>query len=85
MICRPEVRQLCQGSEEGLRPAQYDKVSCNPILDDNQRDDDFQDTKCELLLMGDPYLKLGPFLLEHKNKAGNYIAQVGKSESYIQN
>jgi len=55
----PEVRQLCQGSEKGLRPAQYDK-----------------DTKCELLLMSDPYLRLGPFLLEHKNKAGNYIAQI---------
>ena len=26
--------------------------------------------------MNDPFLRLGPFLLEHKNKAGNYIAQV---------
>jgi prolyl 4-hydroxylase len=30
-----------------------------------------------MLTYGDPYLSLGPFLLEHKNKAGNYIAQVG--------
>ena len=34
--------------------------------------------------MADPYLKLGPFLLEHKNKAGNYIAQVGKLDKYIE-
>ena len=44
-----------------------------------------KDTKCELLWMADPYLKLGPFLLEHKNKAGNYIAQVGKLETFIEN
>ena len=54
-------------------------------LDDNHCDSDFQDTKCELLLMADPYLKLGPFLLEHKNRAGNYIAQVGKMKRYIGN
>jgi hypothetical protein len=36
----------------------------------------FQDTKCEMLTFRDPYLRLGPFLLEHRNKAGNYIAQV---------
>ena len=35
-----------------------------------------QDTRCSLLTMDDPYLRLGPFLLEHRNKAGNYIAQV---------
>ena len=35
-----------------------------------------QDTKCEFLTMNDHFLRLGPFLLEHKNKAGNYIAQV---------
>ena len=51
---------------------------------DNDHNDGggLQDTKCELLLMSDPYLRLGPFLLEHKNKAGNYIAQVGKVKMY---
>ena len=34
------------------------------------------DTKCELLHFDNPYLKLGPFLLEHKNKEGNYVAQI---------
>ena len=43
----------------------------------------FQDTKCELLVMSDPYLRLGPFLLEHKNKAGNYIAQVMRREGTL--
>ena len=76
------MRQLCQGSNKGLRPAQYDKVDLENYDDDHGDnddafdDDDLQDTKCELLIMGDPYLRLGPFLLEHKNKAGNYIAQV---------
>ena len=100
------MRQLCQGSEKGLRPAQYDKVDRVHIFDkcddhhcgyndhndggddhndgDNDHNDGggLQDTKCELLLMSDPYLRLGPFLLEHKNKAGNYIAQVGKVKMY---
>ena len=81
------MRQLCRGSNKGLRPAQYDKVDLENYDDDygdnddafddpDDDDDDLQDTKCELLILGDPYLKLGPFLLEHKNKAGNYIAQV---------
>jgi len=35
-----------------------------------------KDTKCEFFTMNDPFLRLGPFLLEHKNKAGNYIAQI---------
>jgi len=34
------------------------------------------DTKCHLLSMGDPYLRIGPFLLENKNTEGNYIAQI---------
>ena len=34
------------------------------------------DTKCHLLNMGDPYLRIGPFLLENKNTEGNYIAQI---------
>ena len=34
------------------------------------------DTKCHLLSMGDPYLKIGPFLLENKNTEGNYVAQI---------
>ena len=33
-------------------------------------------TKCHLLSMGNPYLKIGPFLLENKNTEGNYVAQI---------
>ena len=33
-------------------------------------------TKCHLLNMGNPYLRIGPFLLENKNTEGNYIAQI---------
>jgi hypothetical protein len=37
-----------------------------------------------MLTFRDPYLRLGPFLLEHRNKAGNYIAQVSKqNEIYL--
>ena len=32
------------------------------------------DTKCEHLTFSNPYLQLGPFLLEHSNKEGNYVA-----------
>ena len=32
------------------------------------------DTKCEHLTFRNPYLQLGPFLLEHSNKEGNYVA-----------
>ena len=42
-----------------------------------------QDTKCEFLTMNDPFLRLGPFLLEHKNKAGNYIAQVTRVDENV--
>ena len=31
--CRPEIRQLCQGSENGLRHAQYDKVGWDQICE----------------------------------------------------
>ena len=34
------------------------------------------DTKCELQAFSNPYLQLGPFLLEHSNKDGNYVAMV---------
>ena len=34
------------------------------------------DTKCELLDFANPYLMLGPFHLEHRNKEGNYVAQI---------
>ena len=33
-------------------------------------------TKCHLLSMGNPYLRIGPFLLENKNTEGNYVAQI---------
>ena len=33
-------------------------------------------TKCHLLSMEDPYLRVGPFLLENKNTEGNYVAQI---------
>ena len=33
-------------------------------------------TKCHLLSMDNPYLKIGPFLLENKNTEGNYVAQI---------
>ena len=34
------------------------------------------DTKCEHLTFGNPYMQLGPFLLEHSNKEGNYVGLV---------
>ena len=34
------------------------------------------DTKCELLDYANPYLRLGPFHLEHRNTEGNYVAQI---------
>ena len=33
-------------------------------------------TKCEHLTYGNPYIQLGPFLLEHSNKEGNYVGLV---------
>ena len=33
-------------------------------------------TKCHLLSMDNPYLKIGPFLLENKNTEGNYVAHI---------
>ena len=30
-------------------------------------------TKCEYLTYGNPYIQLGPFLLERSNKEGNYV------------
>ena len=33
-------------------------------------------TKCHLLSMGNPYLRIGPFLLENKNTEGNYVAEI---------
>ena len=33
-------------------------------------------TECHLLSMDNPYLKIGPFLLENKNTEGNYVAQI---------
>ena len=35
--------------------------------------------------MNDPFLRLGPFLLEDKNKAGNYIAQVPHVDGNVWN
>ena len=34
------------------------------------------DTKCEHLTFANPYLQLGPFLMEHSNKEGNYVGVV---------
>ena len=32
--------------------------------------------RCEMLHYTDPYLQLGPFLLEHRNQQGNYVGQI---------
>merc|ERR1711971_1018876 len=34
------------------------------------------DTKCQQLTFANLYLKLGPFLMEHSNKEGNYVGVV---------
>ena len=47
---------------------QGDKTQRPPSKDVN--------TKCEHLTFSDPYLQLGPFLLEHANKEGNYVALI---------
>jgi len=33
-------------------------------------------TKCELLDYENPYMRLGPFFLEHLNKKGNYVGRI---------
>ena len=33
-------------------------------------------TKCEFLDYENPYLRLGPFHLEHLNKDGNYVGKI---------
>ena len=83
----PEIKSLCQ---VGTFKFQYSSLNI-PIYvqgDKSLRPPSKDvDTKCEHLTFRNPYLQLGPFLLEHSNKEGNYVAMLHSllSENEMEN
>ena len=88
----PNMTELLEQGRQGCLPFEPEDKSCSSLCleyfywpemqrlcrgEEELRPPRYDvSTKCHLLSMGNPYLRIGPFLLENKNTEGNYVAQI---------